>query len=168
MIITVKLPMNRELLGELVVVDKFNNSILSTYCLGLSDESFAASFNNATKNPFKQGGNTPYGGYKCTIDLFKNPTEQQIHSYGPYGLIHLNAVSGDALVACGPLDKQTGFGGRSGICLHSGVLNSLYIQWKGLRETHGCIRIADFAQLIILNAIQNDKDEDIICNVIAA
>jgi hypothetical protein len=166
MLITVTLPRDRTQLGTLIVKDKFNNSVLSTYCLGLSDEAFAASFNNVDKNPLKLGGNTPYGSYKCVIELFKNPTEQDIHSYGPNGLIHLNALSGDAIIACSPLNKNTGLGGRSGICLHGGVLNGAYTQWKFLRPTHGCIRILDTALLTIFETATTDNDEDIICNVI--
>lgn len=168
MIITATLPIDRTKLGSILVKDKFNQSVLSTDCLGLSDEAFAASFNNPDKNPFKMGGNTPYGSYKGIIELFKNPTEQDIHSYGPDGLIHLNAISGDAAIACGPFNKQTGLGGRSGICLHGGVLNLLYTQWKSLRPTHGCIRVTNEILLSIFTVAKLDNDVDIICNVIPA
>lgn len=163
--IIINLPKVRTSLGTIKVVDKANVVVTTSICLGLSDNGFALSFKNPSKDPLRIGGNTPYGGYRCTIDLFKNPTESQLHSYGPYGIIHLDAISGDGLTACAPLNKQTLIGGRTGLLIHSGVLNPAYTSWKGLRPTHGCVRVLDPIMEIIFKSLVITPDIAISCNI---
>jgi len=167
MLISITFPFDRRKLGTINVKDKNNRIILNSFCLGLSDETYATSFNNIDKNPLMRGGNTPLGQYKCTIELFKQPaTEQELHSYGPEGLIHLEAVGGDALIACGPLNEVTRIGGRTGICIHNGLLNPAYLLWKGLRPTFGCVRVFEDIFKLIVDTSISTEDTNILCTIL--
>lgn len=166
--ININLPSNRLLLGDINAYDKNNIVVVASRCLGVSDKAYAESFNNPAQDPLKRGGDTPLGVYKGTIEKFTNPSEQQLHSYGPYGLISLTAISGDALIACGPLNKLTNVGGRTGICLHAGVLNPAYTYWNGMRPTYGCVRTLNEIIYTLFSAYEKTNDTEILVNVNAA
>jgi hypothetical protein len=161
--IDIKLPANRNLLGDLAAIEESTGKILlgPTICLGRSDNLFAQSNSNPKRNPLQQGGDTPAGSYVCSIEKLINPDESTIHSYGPYGKIHLQPFSGDALTASRPPYN------RSGLCIHSGPLNPAYTYWKGLRPTHGCIRVTDEDMLTLLTILSTPTSTSLVCNIIS-
>jgi hypothetical protein len=128
---------DRTLLGQISAFDDEGVSTAGPFpCLALSDEAYATAHGNPERDPLKTGGNTPTGTYR--VSLGRVPVaEHTLHSYGeewPAGsgsipVIELVALSGAALAS-----------GRSGLWVHSGVLNPAYTQWGGLRPTFGCLR----------------------------
>ena len=118
MLITITVSAHREQPGKLSLDD------FECPCLCKADKAFAMAQGNPNRDPLLPEGDTPTGRYMATVGVVELPER----SYGPYPVIHLRAMSGDALTA-----------NRAGLAVHSGPLNDA----GQLRPTHGCIRVAD-------------------------
>lgn len=98
--ILITLPADRDQLGSIGIPSNGPPEapfLASAICLGRSDEEFATLNGNPSRDPLHVGGDLPYGEYSCTIEWFKDPDESTLHSYGPYGKIHLTPTGGDAV-----------------------------------------------------------------------
>ena len=131
--LTATVPRNRLLYGTLDVGGQSQFR-----CLARSDAIAAAQAGNPKRDPLKRDGDLPYGEYNCTLGAVETP----LRSYGPHPVIHLSPTGGDALVAA----KN----GRRGFLLHSGALAD---DGVSLRPTHGCLRVADNDQSLLIALI---------------
>jgi len=78
-------------------------------------------------------GNTPTGTYSAN-QIIETATFPQA-SYGPWGAVRLQPLSGDALLA--------EVLGRHGLLIHGGAPGTTG-PWKGsLKPTHGCLRVSN-------------------------
>jgi hypothetical protein len=142
--VEVTLPNDRKQQGTLKLIDPVSNSVLfgPVPVLGRA----ASSPSNPTLDPLRTNGHTPLGSYKVTAvvrtgeagpaspgagaPVIRYPTT----SFGPYAVIAIDPVGGDALRA-----KQNG---RTGLLIHAGGTES-----NGrLSPTRGCLRLATLNQ----------------------
>lgn len=84
---------------------------------------------NPTRNPFVKDGDTPTGQY--VAEGIRSTGDRDQRSYGPWGAVVLNAVSGPARLAQAM--------GRTGLLIHGGAPG----RFDGLRPTLGCLRLAN-------------------------
>lgn len=116
--------------GKLYLYDKSGNLKYTTRALGKS----------ALGRPwYEKSGDTPTGGYEGTLSLPAYPAE----SFGIGNVVELWGISGNAYRAYYEF-------GRAGIWIHGG--RGIYTGYSGayLYPTHGCVRIPDDAQVIML------------------
>lgn len=156
----IRLPHDRTKLGTIQMLTQDGTILVSAECLGKSDNAFAAAQGNPTRDPKKRGGDLPYGSYKCDATRFhEHVSEGDEHSYGPHGYIRLTPTAGDALIAASE-------GKRSGLLIHGGALNPAYTATRGLRPTHGCLRVTDETILAMLNEVDKRPEEPLTCGVV--
>ncbi|MCX7749588.1 MAG: L,D-transpeptidase [Clostridia bacterium] len=124
--IRIKLPKVRDNYGSLYVYKTYIDPTTYTYktqevyncvCLG------KGSANPSSPDSWKvTNGNTPTGTYSG----YTAPPQYPTLSYGPYGVIMMDAIGGNALLS-----------GRTGIWIHGGRSQT------NLWNTNGCIRVFD-------------------------
>lgn len=100
------------------------NENLQIPILGKADNVKARNMGNPARDPTRLFGDTPTGLYEACFDKVFSP----VATYGPYPVITMDPISGDALIA-----KQNG---RAGLWVHGGntTLRGL------LRPTFGSLR----------------------------
>ncbi len=98
---------------------------------------------------FGEFGNTPPGVYDGS--RFQETFAWPQKSYGPWGAVSLEAISGDALLA------QDVFR-RTGLLIHGGTLGGRgYWRGKGqLRITQGCLRVSNADMLFLRETLLID------------
>lgn len=128
-----KPPFDRAGYGYLLIVDDKDVPVLGPFpCLGKGGRSKQAK----SANWKIIGCDTPTGRYLGTVKTDWTPVE----SYGPYAVIALEPLSGNALVA-----KEAG---RSGLAIHGG--RDQAILWS----TEGCVRMFDRHQQQVIAAMR--------------
>lgn len=143
--IKVDLLRDRTKVGRLTLISNEGIPLCGPFpALGLADNAAASAHHNHHRDPVLPFGDTPTGGYKFSI--INTPLTPK-HSYGPYGAISLDPISGDALSA-----EQHG---RSGLLIHSGDPGAN----GNLRPTHGCIRLFDADLKTLLQALSQDHSK---------
>lgn len=139
--IQVRLTKNRELFGHLYVVEEPDTLILVCRCLGKADNESAKAAENPTRNPLWGNGDTPTGRYGLGIPRQKLATKENLHSYGPHPCLPLTPISGQA--------RQAAQNGREGLMIHGGDFGA-----NGqLRPTHGCLRLSNADQKVLVDLI---------------
>jgi len=131
--LTVFLHKDRTNPGVIILTDGANIAWRAP-CYGKSDNTRAKEAGNPERNPLRPFGDIPAGEWKGRIVPASGPGRV----YGPHKRILLTAVSGDALIAMSPKNKD-GDGDRYNILIHGGALNAA--GW--FRPTYGCLRLTD-------------------------
>lgn len=113
-------------------------------CLGRADQAAAAKVGNPFRNPLRRNGDTPTGTYRAWV----GKVLRSERSYGPHPVIRLDPIGGDALEA-----KRNG---RAGLLIHGGDPAA---DGRSLRPTHGCVRVSNFHQKALLDALAGSGEE---------
>jgi hypothetical protein len=148
--IVVQLPLDRTKTGSLILVDDSGNTLAGPYdVLGKADNGTAVAHGNPNRDPLLPYGDTPEGIYGINRAVATgNGTVYTAHSYGPYGALVLQPISGDAQTAANA--------GRIGLMIHSGDAG----QTNPLRPTHGCLRLSNDSMNALMQAIANSSEVD--------
>ncbi|MET3207389.1 UNVERIFIED_CONTAM: hypothetical protein ABIC26_000323 [Paenibacillus sp. PvR008] len=93
-------------------------------------------------SPTEIDGNTPTGEYTAQLAPPRTDTAAHRRSYGMNGIVEMDPISGQALIA-----KRNG---RTGLWIHGGAPSST----GGLRPTHGCVRLSEEDQAGLVSAIK--------------
>lgn len=93
-------------------------------------------------SPTEIYGNTPTGEYTAKLAPPRTDTAAHRRTYGMHGIVEMDPISGQALVA-----KNNG---RTGLWIHGGAPSST----GGLRPTHGCVRLSEDSQEGLVQAIK--------------
>ena len=141
------LPQNRNITGRLYV---YQNGRFHAAFPVLGRGSRGPGQTEMLKN-----GNTPTGVYSGNV--FQENTGLPKDSYGPWGRVRLEPVSGNALAA-----KRHH---RSGLLIHSGSLGSThsFLGAGQLRATNGCLRVSDADMLRLKEIIKEAQDDGRVC-----
>ncbi|WP_025693315.1 L,D-transpeptidase [Paenibacillus zanthoxyli] len=132
--IMVNLKSNRRELGTLKMYNGSGSLVFGPVpALGRSEYDYA---------PTEIDGNTPTGEYTAQLASPRNDTAKNRRSYGMYGIVQMDPVSGQALTA-----KRNG---RTGLWIHGGAPSDS----GGLRPTHGCVRLSEDNQDGLVKAIK--------------
>lgn len=149
---------NRYRAGNLVISDVQGNKRGGPYkALGRSSskikkKKITFTNPNTTRDPLKQYGDTPTGGYTAHVEDHRGNPAWETKSYGTNPIIRMLPVSGDAWKAA-----ENGASGkdRSGILIHGGDRAADPVQSQkdyghDLKPTYGCVRLSneDLAELI--------------------
>lgn len=110
-------------------------------CYLKADNAAAKRVGNASRDPLRRNGDTPLGVY---WGVLAGPWEP-IRSYGPYKVIALTPIGGDALTA----HKN----GRRGLAIHGGALAA---DGRSFRPTHGCVRLRNHDMRALLDLLAAD------------
>ena len=147
--IIVNLPNDRYVPGTLVIKNTKGKQILSVEALGRSfpNKNYP---DNLERDPLKQGGDTPLGGYEVTGFRETPKDDKSQRSFGPNGKLDLKPTSGQALDAAKV---------RFGIQIHGGAPNSN----GNLRPTYGCVRVSDASMLLILQTLAQAEATEAMC-----
>ena len=125
------LPRNRNIPGELVVMDDDGNVLHRCPVLGKADNARAAREGNPTRDPLRRFGDTPTGVYR----LSKAGPWAPASTYGVYPVLVMTPVSGDAL------RSHQGAHPRRGLAIHEGAPGQNPAT-AFLRPTFGCLRVS--------------------------
>lgn len=148
--IVVDLPLDRTKTGSLRLVDDTGTTLAGPYdVIGKSDNGLAASHGNPSRNPLLPYGDTPEGVYAVSRAVVTGgETGYAERSYGPYGALVLQPVSGDAQAAAAA--------GRVGLMIHAGDPG----QTNPLRPTEGCLRLGNASINALMQALSNASQVD--------
>jgi hypothetical protein len=148
--IVVELPLDRTKAGTLLLTDDAGNTLAGPYdVLGKSDNATAASHGNPSRDPLLPYGDTPEGIYDVSHAVATGAgTNFSEHSYGLFGGLVLQPVSGDALAAAAA--------GRIGLMVHSGDPGPT----NPLRPTHGCLRLSNDSMNALMQALSSASQVD--------
>lgn len=140
--LVVILPKNRDHTGELdLLIDGKPKAQFRVLGRGSSTTVSASGkiipTGNPTRSPLLSYGDTPKGDYKV-VDIEEKKDRKK---YGPYGVLRLHAVSGDAFLAEAL--------GRRGLLIHGGPPG----KYDGYRPTLGCLRVSDHDMLRLRNIL---------------
>lgn len=135
--ITISSPADRTKPGFLVCGD------FGCPCYLKADNAAARRSGNASRDPLKRNGDTPLGVYWGVLE---GPWEP-IRSYGPYQVIALAPIGGDALIA----HKA----GRRGLAIHGGAPAA---DGRSFRPTHGCVRVRNHDMRLLLDLLKASGD----------
>jgi hypothetical protein len=150
LLIVVQLPLDRNKTGTLLLTDGAGNALAGPYdVLGKSDNATATSHGNPSRDPLLAYGDTPEGVYGVSHAVATGTgTNFSEHSYGRYGALALQPVSGDALAAAAA--------GRIGLMVHSGDPGPT----NPLRPTHGCLRLSNDSMNALMQALSSASQVD--------
>lgn len=134
---------NRDNPGTLKVYNREGRLVFGPV-LALGRGSNLPTNNNDHTNQLMRNADTPSGTARCRV-IRKGASAD---SFGPYQRVHLyKGLSGNFLEA----EKR----GRSEILIHGGKQRSTRKNsWYPLHPTHGCIRIEDVNQKILIEALK--------------
>lgn len=141
-------PADRTKLGTLELVGAGGVALAGPFWIyAKADNQTATKQSNPTRDPARKFGDTPIGGY--SIDSLAPSGASTPYSdtdkFGPFGVLKLTPVSGQALIA-----KNNG---RSGLLIHGGKLR-VAAGREILRPTNGCVRMRDVDVQALVAAIR--------------
>lgn len=152
----VSLPVNRDVEGSLRLEDDDGRVIAGPFGVcGRADREAAGRHGNPSCNALLPFGDTPLGRYRMTGILPTGLKDNlSADRFGPYGVVVLQPMAGDAALA----DAN----GRFCIVIQGGKLGP----GRRLRPTNGSLRLADSNQKKLVRALR--KRGSCVCDCVAA
>lgn len=141
--LVVMLPPDRNRTGLLTLEDASGRLIFGPVPVaGRSSDAPAERHGNPRRNPLLRYGDTPTGSYRVTRVLESGEgTLYEPHAYGPHGVIVLEGVSGDAVLA----DAT----GRHRLFIEGGILG----RRGNIRSSNGALRLTNTHQAALVSAL---------------
>ncbi len=152
---TINLPTSRSRCGSITLAREDGQILLdSRPAAGLASSGLAAKNCNETRDPVLPYGHAPTGTFRLAgIYASGEGTRLPARYYGPHGIIALNAVTGQALLAAGA--------GRGDLVIHGGPAGPN----DSLRSTAGSIRVANADMLSLISLIGSANDLSCLCYI---
>jgi hypothetical protein len=153
LVLTIGLPPQRNRCGTLTLAREEGEVLIDAVPVaGLASSALATRHGNAARSPELPYGNAPNGTFKLAgIYASGDRTRLPARHFGPHGIIALQAVSGQALIA-----KSAG---RGPLLIHGGPPGP----HESLRSTAGALRLANADMLALRALLKEDSELSCLC-----